>query len=66
MFNNPLILRYRYSVMRPRQFWVYITMYILAITLLLLINNLVKENLFADQFNTTAPHHLYIRWRTRL
>ncbi|NQT04107.1 MAG: hypothetical protein HQ580_18920, partial [Planctomycetes bacterium] len=38
ILNNPLIRRYRYSLMRPRQFWIYITIYIAVITLLLFIN----------------------------
>lgn len=38
MFNNPLIERYRFSLMRPRQFWVYVTIYITVVLLLLLIN----------------------------
>ncbi len=38
ILNNPLIRRYRYSLMRPRQFWVSITIYIGIIALILFIN----------------------------
>ena len=38
MLNNPLIRRYRYSLMRPRQLWIYITIYVAIIALLLFLN----------------------------
>jgi hypothetical protein len=38
MFKNPLIRRYRHSVMRPRQFWVYMSVYIATLLLMFLIN----------------------------
>jgi hypothetical protein len=38
MFSNPLIRRYRYSLMRPAQFWVYVGIYISVIAMMLLIN----------------------------
>ena len=38
MLTNPLIRRYKYSLMRPAQFWVYVTIYASIITLILLIN----------------------------
>ncbi len=38
ILNNPLIRRYRYSLMRPRQLWIYITIYIAIISLILFIN----------------------------
>jgi hypothetical protein len=38
ILNNPLIRRYRHSLMRPRQLWVYITIYVTVIGLLLLLN----------------------------
>jgi len=38
ILNNPLIRRYRYSLMRPRQLWIYITIYIAVIALILFIN----------------------------
>jgi len=39
MFSNPLIQRYRYSVMRPRQLWIYATIYAIIIFLLLMLNS---------------------------
>ncbi len=38
ILNNPLIRRYRYSLMRPRQFWISFTIYIGIIALILFIN----------------------------
>lgn len=38
MFGNPLIRRYRYSLMRPAQFWVYVGIYISVVAMMLLIN----------------------------
>lgn len=38
ILNNPLIRRYRYSLMRPRQLWIYITIYIAVIALIVFIN----------------------------
>ena len=38
MDNNPLIQRYRYSTMRPKQFWVYVAIYISVILLIIFIN----------------------------
>jgi hypothetical protein len=43
MLDNPLIQRYRYAVMRPRQFWVYAAVYIAIVALLLFINYTVYE-----------------------
>lgn len=37
MFNNPLIERFRYSLMRPRQFWIYVGIYATVASLMLLI-----------------------------
>jgi len=36
--KNPLIKRYSYSVLRPSQFWIYLTIYIAVVALLLFIN----------------------------
>lgn len=41
--NNPLIGRYYCSLMRPRQFWIYMAIYIIAIVLLLFINYAAYE-----------------------
>jgi hypothetical protein len=38
ILNNPLIRRYRFSLMRPRQLWVYITIYVSLVGLLLFLN----------------------------
>ncbi|UCC97598.1 MAG: hypothetical protein JSW66_17360 [Phycisphaerales bacterium] len=38
ILNNPLIRRYRYSLMRPRQLWVYVTIYATLIGLLVFLN----------------------------
>jgi hypothetical protein len=38
MFDNPLIERYRYSALRPRQLWIYVTIYISVILLIILLN----------------------------
>ena len=38
MANNPLIQRYRYSILRPKQFWVYVSIYISIILLIVFIN----------------------------
>ncbi len=38
MFNNPLIQRYRYSTMRPKQFWIYVTIYSCVVLLIVFLN----------------------------
>lgn len=38
MVSNPLIQRYRYSTLRPKQFWIYVTIYISIILLIVFIN----------------------------
>ncbi|MCP4676820.1 MAG: hypothetical protein GY854_15160 [Deltaproteobacteria bacterium] len=38
MMNNPLIERFRFSLMRPPQFWIYLGIYFTIIVLVLLIN----------------------------
>ena len=48
MFNNPLIERYRYSCLRMRQFLVYVTLYVVIITLMLSINYTLYK--FQDVF----------------
>lgn len=44
MFNNPLIQRYRYSLLRPNQFWMYQVMYFGIIGMIVLINVLIYYN----------------------
>ncbi len=41
MYANPLIQRYRYSLLRPTQLWIYLTIYI-AVTILILFVNLTN------------------------
>ena len=36
--SNPLIQRYRYSTMRPKQFWIYVTIYICIVLLVVSLN----------------------------
>lgn len=36
--NNPIVERYRYSLLRPGQVWVMVTVYLLAVGILLFIN----------------------------
>ena len=43
IFNNPLIRRYRYSLMRPRQLWIHLTIHVSIIILLLYINYIAYE-----------------------
>lgn len=38
VLNNPLIERYRYSVMRPSQLWIYVAIYVIVLALILFIN----------------------------
>ncbi len=38
MMNNPLIERFRFSLMRPPQFWIYLGIYFTIVVLALLIN----------------------------
>ena len=38
MHGNPLITRYRYSLMRPIQFWIYVSIYCGVVAILLFIN----------------------------
>jgi len=42
-FDNPLLRRYRYSLFRPSQLWVYLTVYAVVIALLLFINHSVAR-----------------------
>ena len=38
ILNNPLMKRYRYSLLRPSQLWIYLTVFAAVIVLLLYIN----------------------------
>jgi hypothetical protein len=44
MLNNPLIQRYRYSLLRPKQFWLYQFMYVCIFGLVALNNALIFIN----------------------
>lgn len=50
MLNNPLIRRYRYSLLRPSHFLVYVTIYISVVVLLLFINYTIYK--YQDTFYT--------------
>jgi len=50
MLNNPLIQRYRYSVLRPSHLLIYITIYISVVMLLLFINYTIYK--YQDTFCT--------------
>jgi hypothetical protein len=50
MLSNPLIQRYRYSVLRPSHFFVYMTIYISVVILLLFINYTIYK--YQDTFCT--------------
>ncbi|MFA5553962.1 MAG: hypothetical protein WCZ89_07775 [Phycisphaerae bacterium] len=56
MFKNPLIRRYRYSLMRPAQFWVYTSIYISILFLMLLINYSLYD--FQRVFKTLEDLHV--------
>ena len=43
LFNNPLLKRYKCSLFRGRQLWIYITIYVAVIVLLLYVNYNVNE-----------------------
>ncbi len=56
MLNNPLIRRYRYSLLRPEQLWIYVAIYIAVIGLIFLINAALhqvqdKPNISIESFN---------------
>lgn len=61
MFNNPLIRRYRFSLMRPAQFWVYTAIYITVVVSMLLINYSIYD--FKNVFKSLNDLHasLYIQ-----
>ena len=50
MLNNPLIQRYRYSLLRPSHLLVYVTIYISVVVLLLFINYTIYK--YQDAFYT--------------
>lgn len=42
--NNPLIERYRYSSLRPKQCWIYVSMFVTVIVIILAINYSILKN----------------------
>lgn len=38
ILKNPLVKRYRYSLLRPSQLWIYLTIYVAVVLLLLFVN----------------------------
>lgn len=65
MFNNPLVQRYRYSLMRPRQFWVYVIIYIAIVALLLFLNyTIYKIHKYQSAFSTLTNFYkgLYVQF----
>lgn len=44
MLKNPLIQRYRYSLLRPKQFWLYQVLYFGVVGLIILVNALIFYN----------------------
>lgn len=69
MLTNPLIQRYRYSVLRPRQFWLYQVIYFGIIGLIILINLLIFFNyrksgskLFKSMYYQILTFEILILW----
>jgi hypothetical protein len=61
MFNNPLILRYRYSLLRPQQLWVILLVYILIVSSLLFVTiTLYRTQEAFVNYETFCKIHYYI------
>ncbi|MBN2181767.1 MAG: hypothetical protein JW715_07615 [Sedimentisphaerales bacterium] len=62
MLNNPLILRYRYNLMRPRKFWIYVTVYVSVIILILLLNYIAykQREMFTRPINFSRNVFLHL------
>lgn len=62
LWNNPLLRRYRCSLFRPSQLWIYITIYICVILLLLFItysaNQIKNGEIIYDEFNNSVYYQL--------
>ncbi|MCX5644888.1 MAG: hypothetical protein NTZ17_09410 [Phycisphaerae bacterium] len=43
ILSNPLIRRYRCSLFRPANFWIYMTIYVSVVLLLLFINSVASQ-----------------------
>jgi len=57
--NNPLMRRYRYSLLRPSQFWIYLTIYIAVIVLLLFINYSYHQTIHDSAINEKFYNNVY-------
>ena len=69
MLKNPLIQRYRYSLLRPKQFWLYQVIYFGIIGLIILINALIFFNspqsgtkLFKSMYYQILTFEILILW----
>jgi len=61
IFGNPLIQRYRFSLMKPKQFRIYLSLYIMVALLLLFVN--VKSEATADViFTELMVFQLILLW----
>ena len=52
MFDNPLIERYRHSSLRPRHVWIYVSIYVLTVFLIVSVNTMHAAR--ARQFDLTG------------
>jgi hypothetical protein len=55
MFSNPIIQRYRFSQLRPQQFWIFGTLYICILLLLLFVN----ASIYNIGQTYSSPRELY-------
>jgi hypothetical protein len=60
--DNPLIKRYKYSLMRPRQFWVYMIIYISILLMIFLINYSGYKNDVLYKTTTDLFRSLYYQF----
>jgi hypothetical protein len=69
MLKNPVIQRYRYSLLRPKQFWLYQVIYFGIIGIIILINTLIFINspksstrLFRSMYYQILTFEILILW----
>jgi len=71
ILHNPLIKRYRYSLLRPSQFWIYLTIYTAVIGLLLFVNysvrkiaddSVIDEGFYRNLYNQFLTVQVAILW----
>lgn len=55
MFNNPLIQRYRYSLFKPVQTWIFAIIYVSTVVLIIMINSAI----YKYQSTFTTPMDMY-------